>query len=170
MSTAAAAKALGVSRRTLMRWVHQLDMELEKNELGHYQFNDDDLARLKELQEQLNNQPQPQAMTETSRKGTLINTTVVNDPKVDTLSERMDELERKIRGKADDVVSYQLLQHRREMEDLLNKVQSLEKRVEELERSQQKREPIKDNVFVFDQGSEQKKPRRKNFISSIFSF
>ncbi|KKI89677.1 hypothetical protein WQ54_25355 [Bacillus sp. SA1-12] len=170
MSTAAAAKALGVSRRTLMRWVHQLDMELEKNELGHYQFNENDLARLKELQEQLNNQPEPHAMTEKSRKGTLINTAVVNEPKVNTLNERMDELERKIRGKADDVVSYQLLQHRREMEDLLNKVQSLEKRVEELEGSHQKRDPMKDHVFAFDQSSEQKKPRRKNFISSIFSF
>lgn len=172
MSTAAVAKLLGVSRRTVMRWVNQLNMELDKNELGHYQFTEADVDRLKEIQEQTNYQslPQPTQTNYTSRSGTLKSETSVDASKVAALNERVDELERKMQSKADDVVSYQLLQHRREMEELINKISSLEKKVEELEKSQQKREPIKDNVLVFDQPSAPKKPRRKNLISSIFSF
>ncbi|WP_338788063.1 MerR family transcriptional regulator [Metabacillus sp. FJAT-53654] len=172
MSTAAVAKLLGVSRRTVMRWVSQLNMDLDKNELGHYQFTEADVDRLKEIQEQTNYQslPQPIQTSHTSRSGTLKSETSVDASKVAALNERVDELERKMQSKADDVVSYQLLQHRREMEELINKISSLEKKVEELEKSQQKREPIKDNVLVFDQSSAPKKPRRKNLISSIFSF
>jgi chromosome-anchoring protein RacA len=173
MSTAAVAKLLGVSRRTVMRWVNQLNMELDKNELGHYQFTEADVERLKEIQAQTNYQsslPQPTQTYHISRSGTLKSETSVDASKVAALNERVDELERKMQSKADDVVSYQLLQHRREMEELINKISSLEKKVEELEKSQQKREPIKDNVLVFDQPSVPKKPRRKNLISSIFSF
>ncbi|MBO1511973.1 MerR family transcriptional regulator [Metabacillus bambusae] len=172
MSTAAVAKLLGVSRRTVMRWVNQLNMELDKNELGHYQFTEADIECLKEIQEQTNNQslPQPTQTNHTTRLGTLKSEASVDTSKVAALNERVDELERKMQSKADDVVSYQLLQHRREMEELINKISSLEKKVEELENSQQKREPIKDNVLVFDQPSAPKKPRRKNLISSIFSF
>lgn len=172
MSTAAVAKLLGVSRRTLMRWVNQSDMQLDKNELGHYQFSDEDVKRLKQIQEQTNNQSSQQItqLEATSRKGTVKNMSSLDVNKVDALNERVDELERKIRSKAEDVVSYQLLQHRREMEELLNKISTLEKKVAELENAQQKRESIKDHVLVFDQSPPPTKPRRKNLISSIFSF
>jgi chromosome-anchoring protein RacA len=172
MSTAAVAKLLGVSRRTLMRWVNQLDLQLEKNEHGHYQFSDADVDRLKEIQKQTNEQSSPQ-ITQTednSRKGTIRSMSSLDTTKVEALNERVDELERKISSKADDVVSYQLLQHRREMEELLNRINALEKKVEELENAQKKREPLKDSVLVFDQSTLSKKPKRKNLISSIFSF
>lgn len=172
MSTAEVVKLLGVSRRTLMRWVNQLDMQLEKNELGHYQFSDADVDRLKEIQTQTNNQSSPQAIQtdNSSRKGTLKIMPSFDANKVEELNERVNGLERTIRSKADDVVSYQLLQHRREMEELLKKITKLEKKVEELENAQSQREPLKDPTFVFDQSASSKKPRRKNLISSIFSF
>ncbi|QGQ48360.1 MerR family transcriptional regulator [Metabacillus sediminilitoris] len=176
MSTADVTKLLGVSRRTLMRWVQQLDMQLEKNELGHYQFSNEDVERLKQIQSQsqppqTQSQPVSQAVqtVQGSRKGTLKNVEVVENPLEESLIKRMEELERALRSKADDVVSYQMLQHRREIEELTKKIALLEQKIEDLENAQSKREP-KDHSLVFDQSTTQKKPRRKNLISSIFSF
>lgn len=176
MSTADVTKLLGVSRRTLMRWVQQLDMQLEKNELGHYQFSNEDVERLKQIQSQsqppqTQSQPVSQAVqtVQGSRKGTLKNVEVVENPLEESLIKRMEELERALRSKADDVVSYQMLQHRREIEELTKKIALLEQKIEDLENAQAKREP-KEHSLVFDQSTTQKKPRRKNLISSIFSF
>jgi chromosome-anchoring protein RacA len=168
MSTAEVTKLLGVSRRTLMRWVSQLDMQLEKNELGHYQFSDEDVEQLRQAIIQAQSQPQQTQIIPSSRKGTIKSVSVVDDNNDESLNKRMDELERAIRGKADDVVSYQMLQHRKEMEELLSKIAVLEKKIENLENGREKHEP-KENVFVFDQSPPQKKPKRKNLISSIFS-
>jgi chromosome-anchoring protein RacA len=195
MNAAAVAKLLGVSRRTLMRWVAQLDLQLDKNELGHYQFSDVDVNRLKQLQDETNQQlskqeiqtesnnqkdhTNPVNLTSTketkklnSRKGVIKNNTSLDADIIETLNERINELERTLRSKADDVVSYQLLQHRQETEELMNRITTLEARVVELENAQPNREARKDKALVFDQSepsSTSKRPRRKNLISSIFS-
>ncbi|MDQ0232155.1 MerR family transcriptional regulator [Metabacillus malikii] len=172
MNTATVVKELGVSRRTLMRWVDQLGIELMKNELGHYQFTEDDVNRLKEVQLQSQNESQQTTQTPTKkeqRTGTAKTTPNYDISKFQAMNERIDELERKVRSKADDVVSFQVLQHRKEMEELLSKISLLEEKVAELEQSKQKRETIKENVLVFDQ-TPAPKPKRKNFISTIFGF
>jgi chromosome-anchoring protein RacA len=176
MSTAAVAKLLGVSRRTLMRWVSQLDMQLEKNELGHYQFTEDDIERLKQIQNQPNMQlhSSPSHSDETGNKvsaaeDSKVEDSKVEDSKVESLNARIDELERKMRGKAEDVVSYQLLQHRREMEELVKKISKLEQKIEKLVESDQPQSESKENLLVFDPSPSSKKPKRKGIISSLFS-
>lgn len=168
MSTAAVAKSLGVSRRTLMRWVDQLNLQLAKNELGHYQFSEEDIQTLKQMQEdQSSVSPQPKEQT---RKGLVMTKPVVSEDKIVNLTNQIEELEQKIQRKADDVVSYQLLQHRKEMEELVKTIEKLEHRIEELEKMQTKPEFAKDSALVFDHGQATKKPRRKGLISSILGF
>lgn len=53
MNTSEVAKLLGVSPSTVQRWVKQLGLPMEKNERGHYYFNDVDIDQLKEIHEQL---------------------------------------------------------------------------------------------------------------------
>lgn len=53
MNTADAANELGVSTKTVQRWVKQLQLPASRNELGHYFFTKDDIAILKEVKEQL---------------------------------------------------------------------------------------------------------------------
>lgn len=171
MSTVAVAKSLGVSRRTLMRWVDQLDLELEKNELGHYQFSEEDIERLKQLQNNPTGTPTP--ANEQTRKGTITQMVSLDENKVDFLTQRLEEVERKVHSKADGVVSYQLLQHRREMEELQSTIKKLELRIEELEQEKlsKKQEFGKDPALVFDQTKAPAKPsRRKGLISSILGF
>lgn len=55
MNTADAANELGVSTKTVQRWVKQLQLPASRNELGHYFFTKDDIAILKEVKEQLKN-------------------------------------------------------------------------------------------------------------------
>ncbi len=170
MSTAAVAKSLGVSRRTLMRWVDQLNLQLDKNDLGHYQFSDEDIEKLKQIQNETNiTSPQPKKQT---RKALVLNkvSSHINTSKIDELTNRMEEMEQNIQRKADGVVSYQLLQHRREMEELIGTIKKLELRIEELEKTQKRPESPKDSVLVFDQSPVPKKTRRKNLISSILGF
>ncbi|MFC0272453.1 MerR family transcriptional regulator [Metabacillus herbersteinensis] len=171
MNTATVAKILGVSPKTVQRWVKQLSLQMERNELGHYLFSEQDVDRLKKVQQQLSEGILLQEIVvqkPATRQGT---TRVLSDSDregVKKLASRLDEIERKVNSKADAVVSYQLLQHRREMEELLEKINRLEEKVELLE-SQPKSQP-KDNILVFDHRQAPKKTKRKNLISSLFSF
>lgn len=167
MSTAAVAKSLGVSRRTLMRWVEQLHLQLEKNELGHYQFSNEDIEKLKHMQENPDYAtPQPKQQP---RKG-IVMTKTVDQHKTDELTNRIEQVEKSLSRKADDVVSYQLLQHRKEMEELTKTISKLEQRIEELEENQKRSENAYNPALVFDHGQTTKKTRRKGLISSILGF
>ncbi|WP_273129532.1 MerR family transcriptional regulator [Metabacillus sp. HB246100] len=161
MSTAAVAKLLGVSRRTLMRWVNQQDLQLEKNEQGHYQFTQEDIEQLKQIQQKT----EPIQSTST-RKGSVQRMPAIDVHTLNTIEGKLEELDRKVRNKADDVVSYQLLLHRREMDELVSTIQKLENRITELE-TNQKRDVKKDPRLVYDQ-NQAPKNRRKSFISSLF--
>ncbi|BCE16770.1 hypothetical protein RSC3_04126 [Bacillus paralicheniformis] len=77
------------------------------------------------------------------------------------LQKKIAELERKLEQKADDVVSYQLLQQRRELEEERQQIKHLEQKISELE-SMNRHE--KDTAGR----REEKKPKSK--LKSIFSF
>ncbi|MCY8607004.1 MerR family transcriptional regulator, partial [Bacillus sonorensis] len=55
MNTTDAANKLGVSTKTIQRWVKQLNLPASRNELGHYFFSNDDIAVLEVVNEQLKN-------------------------------------------------------------------------------------------------------------------
>lgn len=62
---------------------------------------------------------------------TIVQNTSSNDFKqltaqLTTITRRLDRMEEQIQDKANDVVTYQLLQHRREMEEMLERIQKLE--------------------------------------------
>lgn len=176
MNTTAVSKLLNVSPRTILRWVKQLNLQLERNELGHYQFSETDITSLQYIKEQLakgtllqdikiDQQPK-QVRVEVANETEKVN----EHPDQPSFQERLDELERTIHRKADDVVSYQLLQHRREMEELIKKIAKLEAKVEKLEAESTKNEHKTEKVLIFDR-PEQKaslKTKRKNIINSIF--
>ena len=136
MNTSAVARLLNVSHSTIQRWVTQLNMEVERNQLGHYQFSDEDIALLRKIQDQLNEGIilQKVSISEKKiRKATVQKQHSETNKEHDQLIERVVRLENGLKTKADDVVSYQLLQHRSEMEDMHKLVKKLEARIEALE-------------------------------------
>ncbi|MFO1445333.1 MerR family transcriptional regulator [Bacillus sp. Bva_UNVM-123] len=173
MNTATVAKLLKVSPSTIQRWVKQLDLDMERNELGHYIFTEEDITLLKNVQEQINNGIILQDVTikkKKVRKGKL--NTPVNTDGMNDLLAKIELIEHTITQKADGVVSYQLLQHRREIEDLQNDVLKLTERIESLQLIQNEMIHSKtdENVIIFDKKKPNRKLKKKNIISSLFGF
>lgn len=171
MNSSEVAKLLGVSVSTIQRWVKQLELPMERNDRGHYFFKDEDIEMLKNIQEQLQNgvlihDIAPVKTRNNPRKGAI--KTIENDKAIEKLAVRVKELEAGLNNKADSVVSYQLLQHRREIDELSKKVEDLSSQMEKLQaelsgirKSEQAEKPL-----VMDNGKVKRK--KKNFVSSLF--
>lgn len=171
MNTSAVAKLLGVSPSTVQRWVKQLELRTERNELGHYLFTEEDFSLLKQVQDQLNQGMILQEVTikgKKARKGTI--QSAEPTPALEKVLSKISELEQRLNGKADEVVSYQLLQHRREIEELQKEIEQLNKRIETLEAKQagNSRHILSDTLLVFDQDKPRKKLKKKNIFSMLF--
>lgn len=140
MNTNEVAKEIGVSSKTIQRWVKQLNIPVARNELGHYEFHEEIVQLLKEVKQQMNEgvilheirlpihqetvqQLSPTIETSASSKRIealekQVNQLMQQQLHVTEIENQLQELERKLAKKADEGVSYQLLQHRREIEDL----------------------------------------------------
>lgn len=173
MNTSEVAKLIGVSTSTIQRWVKQLELPMERNERGHYHFSKEDIEVLKKIHEQLQNGTLIQEITPITekkilRKGTV--KAVEDNHALEKLNDKVNKLEKELQSKADSVASYQLLQHRREIEDLQTQVNELSAQLElfkkllnKLNIPSQMEEPI-----VFD--SSKGKRKKKNIVSSLFGF
>lgn len=172
MYTSDVAKLLGVSQSTIQRWVKQLGLPMEKNERGHYLFNQDGIDLLKGIQEQIQNGISLQDINPDQRnkprKG-IIKAPGENDKVIEMLLSKVTELESKLNAKADSVASYQLLHHRGELEELQNQVKTLMERVNTVE-IQMKPDLKTDIPLVHDQPRLSKKTKKKNIISYLLGF
>ncbi|MBC6972937.1 chromosome segregation protein [Bacillus sp. Xin] len=154
------AKKLGVSPKAVVRIAQQLNLNIEKNKYGHFIFTQEDLDKMLEYHRTQIEQTSPLA-TESSIDFEKFVT------QLNTITHRLNHIEEKMQDKADDVVNYQLLQHRREMEEMMNKIQQLEAALE-------KEEPlyitpdIKTDIAPTYERKE--KPKRRKMILSIFGF
>ncbi|SEN22935.1 chromosome-anchoring protein RacA [Mesobacillus persicus] len=173
MNTNAVAKLLGVSPSTIQRWVKHANLTMNRNELGHYVFNEDDIEVMKKIQEQINNGVLLQdiaAAAKKTRQATIKKET--RQPDYGSLVTKIKELEMKLDRKADEHVSYQLLQHRREIEELHNKIEVLTEKIELLEGKTAKEEhnPEEMVAATAEENKIFKRLKKKNFISSLFGF
>ncbi|WP_413309611.1 MerR family transcriptional regulator [Bacillus sp. 1P10SD] len=173
MNTSEVAKSLGVSASTIQRWVKQLELPMEKNDRGHYHFTKEDINQLKTIHEQLQNGILLQEITpvkarKSVRKGVV--TAIEKDEILEKIIQKVNNLEVSVNTKADSVASYQLLQHRQEIEDLQNQVKHLTKQLSDLDEkfNEMKRIAQLDQPLVLNSGKVKRK--KKNIVSSIFGF
>lgn len=135
------AKKLGVSPKAVVRIAQQLNLTIKKNKYGHFIFTQGDLDLMLEYHRSQMDQPQNSQTTQKTSSNdveklkTQVNTIVQNTSSNDfkqltaqltTITRRLDRMEEQMQDKANDVVTYQLLQHRREMEEMLERIQKLE--------------------------------------------
>jgi chromosome-anchoring protein RacA len=172
MNTNQVAKLLGVSASTIQRWVKQLELPMERNERGHYHFNNEDIELLRNIQTQIQNGTLLQEIAPVQekkvRKGTV--KAIENNAEFERLYSIFSELEAKVNSKADSVASYQLLQHRREIEELQSTVIDLTKQVESLQSQlyEIKKTTLPEKSLVLEKAKLNRK--KKNFVSSLFGF
>ncbi|WP_425456188.1 MerR family transcriptional regulator [Bacillus yapensis] len=123
---------LGVSSSTVQRWVKHLGLKMERNEFGHYLYSEEDIQILKEFKQQLQDGIPFQDIQVTKKVRRGSRNMQKTDEQDQSFLERLKVVERKVESKADSVVSYQLLQHRREIEDLKKEIESLNSQIKEL--------------------------------------
>ncbi|MEQ2525346.1 MerR family transcriptional regulator [Robertmurraya yapensis] len=132
MNTSAISRMLGVSSSTVQRWVKHLGLKMERNEFGHYLYSEEDIQILKEFKQQLQDGIPFQDIQVTKKVRRGSRNMQKTDEQDQSFLERLKVVERKVESKADSVVSYQLLQHRREIEDLKKEIESLNSQIKEL--------------------------------------
>ncbi|WML60198.1 MerR family transcriptional regulator [Neobacillus sp. PS2-9] len=173
MNTSEVAKSLGVSSSTIQRWVKQLELPMEKNDRGHYHFSNEDINLLKKIHEELQtgtllHDITPVRTKKSARKGAV--KAVENEEALEKVWKKVNELELGINSKADSVASYQLLQHRSDIEELQSQVNELTSQLRLLQEqlAEQRNQSKKEKTMVIDSSKERRK--RKNMIGSLFGF
>jgi chromosome-anchoring protein RacA len=134
LKTSNIAKRLGVSPKTIQRWVKKYHIPCKKNEAGHYVFDAEAVSLLEQIKfeqgaalEQRDSQEPPNQFSDEALF------TVYNQ-----FASRLQHIEHRLDQKADDVVSVQLLQHRQEIEELASHLHKLEQRIAKLEENANK--------------------------------
>ncbi|WP_047971310.1 MerR family transcriptional regulator [Bacillus sp. LL01] len=163
LKTHEVAKELGMAPRTIRKWVQKHNIPCSKNDYGHYVYDAEAIARLETLK------------TNSEVAGTLeVYESEVNyaqdeqkgnrmlEHQVKALTERVSRTEQLVQQKADEVVSYQLLQQRKEIEELTKKLAMMEGVLDQFQSKQVKK---LDPPLIFDQPPQQK---RRNVFRSIF--
>lgn len=175
MNTTTLAKTLGVSTKTIHRWIKHFNLTCRKNENGHYIFDETNLEFFAHICEQMRSGiPVSEMNVKAPRRGIFksMNTPIEQQPtqkQFASLLERIEQNERKIEDKASEVVSYQLLQQRREIEELNEKIKALEEQFHKLQTEKNTREYKKDLPLLLDNDlPRQKKVKRKGIIGLLF--
>ncbi|WP_053366610.1 MerR family transcriptional regulator [Bacillus sp. FJAT-27245] len=172
MNSSEVAKLLGVSTSTIQRWVKQLNLPMERNERGHYTFKDEDIALLENIREQIQNGALLQDIApvneKQSRKATV--KAVEVHPDMDKILLMFSDLERRLDGKADSVTAYQLLQHRKEIEELQEQVAALSAALEKWAQPAATIELPSEPPFALDAANLGKRKKKRKMMSLFFGF
>lgn len=162
MKTNEIADEIGVSPRTVRDWVKRYKIPCNKNAFGHYVYNEQAVQKIKEI-----NGEDLTTTTKQSRqlKKERDEENVTNMEQLENILSRLKIAEIQIQQKADDVVSYQLLQQRKEIEELSSKVEALETKLIEMEEKLQASKPRTTQI----QNPLPLKPKRRGIAKAIFS-
>ncbi|MCM3617120.1 MerR family transcriptional regulator [Sutcliffiella horikoshii] len=163
LKTHEVAKELGMAPRTIRKWVQKYNIPCTKNDYGHYVYDAEAISLLETLKtnSEVAAAYDYDTVNPPSQKNPEKDVTIVQQ-RMDTLLERVTRTEQLVQQKADDVVSYQLLQQRKEIEELTKKVEKMEGIIDQLHEKQTKK---LDPPLIFDQPSQ---PKRRNVFRSIF--
>jgi chromosome-anchoring protein RacA len=164
LKTKTVSEELGVNPTTVQRWVRHFNIQCDKNEHGHYLFKQEDIEQLREIKAQLDNgllmsDIQIQSF-QSSEKSVELPTQF--EEKFDRLNAAINALEKKVEEKADAVVSYQMLQHASELEELIKKMENMEARLQDLEVALLKNNYPEEKLYV-------KEKPKKNWFVSLFT-
>ena len=164
MKTKQVSDELGVNPTTVQRWVKYFDLSCEKNELGHFLFTSETLEELKGIKNDLR---RGYSMEKIKSKGSPTKSTpekIVSqqmfEQKLDRFAVRLEQLERQLEEKANEVITVQVLQHRSELDELVKKVNSLEGKLMELE----------DHTSIQEAVGQSSGKGKRPWIMSLFSF
>lgn len=169
LKTKEAAAALGVSPTTVKRWASSRPERFRKDASGHYVFLPEDLSVLAEAKgtgEDSSSAPGGlRSASEPVRLGPAVTDgwkRPALPPGWDELSDRLKELEKSLDRKAGDIVTYQILEHRREIDELRMSVKELACSLDSLAQSLQQPQAGRPAASGLDRPL-----RRKSWLGSL---
>ncbi|MDP4549764.1 MerR family transcriptional regulator [Alkalihalobacillus macyae] len=163
LKTKQVSDELGVNPTTVQRWVKYFELSCEKNEKGHFLFTNDTLEELKSIKNDL----RKGYSMEKIKGGTIEKSSPIKvisqesfEQRLDRFTVRLEQLERQLEEKANEVITVQVLQHRSELDELVKKVTSLEEKLVELE----------DHTSIQEAVGQSSGKVKRPWIMSLFSF
>lgn len=119
-TTSQVAEQLQLTNKKVLFFSKKGKLKLEKSSNGTYLFTDEQIIKIKDMYEA---SVQPPELKQNDQDYSL----QMND-----LAQKLDKIEEKLETKANEVVSVQVLEHRREIEDLKKLVSKLSDHVDQL--------------------------------------
>lgn len=164
LKTKDVANKFGVSPRTIRYWIKYFSLKCDLNHAGHYMIDRKNFEQLMFIHEQLK---LGKKMEDIRLPGMGKN---VSSDKLDERFNRLlnyiDQLDQKIQSKAGEVVEYQILQHRKEIDDITHLLDDLNERLKKIE---ERLNEDAEHLITLEKMREENRGKKKRF-ASIFSF
>ncbi|TSB46959.1 chromosome-anchoring protein RacA [Alkalicoccobacillus porphyridii] len=165
---------LGVNPTTVQRWTKYFDIECRQNELGHHVYSKEQARLFMFISQQLKSGKkmkeielsQLEKLNQPLPKQTPAISTNEYEQKLHEMMDHLKEIDVKLAQKADEVVSYQLLKHRAEIDDMTTLLKRLENRLIRMEAQQHEHQ--EDNELPIASGGGGRK-KWKTFLH-MFTF
>lgn len=142
LKTRDVANELGVSPSTVLNWVKKYDIPYELNQHGHYQFTQEQLVQFREIHKKRGEREEP------------VSSQYVEE-RLAKMEEKIKILESMIGNKADDIVTFQLVEHRKTVREIESRLKKIEAHMKQWEKRQLK--------------EVQEPPKEKPFLANLFS-
>ncbi|MGP4082888.1 MerR family transcriptional regulator [Pseudalkalibacillus sp. R45] len=171
VKTKTVSRKLNVNPTTIQRWVKYFDIPCPKNDHGHYLFRSEDIEQLEEIQKQLKQGLQMSDIKLQNRSSSETKAVKSGDglKELDVyfkqLQDQLNVLESKVSQKADEVLSYQVMQHRKDMDQMATKLTELEEKMLDLE-EQLLLQVTATNEIRTEYSPV--KPKKRNWLVSLF--
>ncbi|MBN8252597.1 MerR family transcriptional regulator [Priestia flexa] len=211
------AKQLGIHPSTVLKWAKLADIDIQRNDAGHWEFTEENVTKLEEFKNNRNRQAvvkvveasddrieqlqkqmdelydkwsaheevaasvavddkDNQKLHDVEAQVSVLQEKLeayqsakhkeVEEPnqemqrQIDQLLMRLIENEKRTEEKAGEVVTFQLLEHRKEIDQLTKKMIKLQAKVEEFETR------LKDSQFA----AAKKPPKWRTFLTGLFTY
>ena len=157
---------IGVSERTIRKWVNQYDIPHQKNNKGHYLFNEKSIQHLKNIKDHEKKETQYSIR---NKETNLTNSITIQDAnqQLDQMLTRLDLVEMKLSEKADEIVSVQVLNHRNEIDEIFKRMDEMDQKITKL----MENHSLEMTPKVHEQNeTEPVHQSKKSWFMSLFSF
>lgn len=161
MKTHEAARELGVSSQTVIKWIRHYNIDCAKNERGHFDISKENIKQIREAHNIQTRSSARKGHVQSSADFDALEAQIQEMCKqMGSMMGRIAENDRRIEEKAGEVVTFQVLEHRTEITNLQKKIYELEERLAMVEEQLEKKEGFIAN---------KKLPRWKTLFMNLWS-
>lgn len=175
LKTKEAADLLSVSQTTIKRWAAIFPEHFPKDRFGHYTFSERQVGLLIHIKDRIDSGEQLDGINlhlvqQDEEPGVQQRDPAAAIPAepLQEMLDRMDDIERSLEHKADEVVSIQLLQQRKELEDMRQMIEQLAVSLEHIQKPAGNPFPS-EGLHPAAAAKLQTPPKKRGLLRSLFS-